>query len=105
MGERLIDIHSQHENLSLNDNLFQLTIVDLISKTSSVKKKYAAYYHSYRETEKELTELHQLALRNKEEQDFLLFQFNNLTDAHLEAEEQDVLEAELETITHSEEII
>ncbi|MGV8964430.1 MAG: DNA repair protein RecN [Candidatus Saccharimonadaceae bacterium] len=104
LGERLIDIHSQHENLSLNDNLFQLTIVDLISKTSSVKKKYAAYYLSYRETEKELTELHQLALRNKEEQDFLLFQFNNLTDAHLEAEEQDVLEAELETITHSEEI-
>ena len=104
LGERLIDIHSQHENMSLNDNLFQLTIVDLIAKTSSVKKKYTQYYHSYKETEKELHELHELALRNKEEQDYLLFQYNNLTDAHLQPDEQEVLEAELETITHSEEI-
>lgn len=104
LGERLIDIHSQHENLSLNDNLFQLTIVDLIAKTSSIKKKYIQYYDDFREAEKELADLHELALRNKEEQDYLLFQYNNLTDSHLEPEEQEVLEAELETITHSEEI-
>ena len=44
LGERLIDIHSQHENLSLNDNLFQLTLIDSIAKTASVKENYKSYY-------------------------------------------------------------
>ncbi len=104
LGEKLIDIHSQHENLSLNDNLFQLTLVDSIAKSSAVKEKYSAYYHSYRKTEKELTQLHQLARQNKEEEDYLRFQFDSLSEAHLVVEEQEELETELETITHSEEI-
>ena len=104
LGERLIDIHSQHENLSLNDNLFQLTLIDSIAKTADVKGKYKTYYKSYRKAESELLDLHQLAQKNKEEQDYLQFQFNNLTEAHLTEDEQEALEAELETITHSEEI-
>ena len=104
LGERLIDIHSQHENLSLNDNLFQLTLIDSITKTAAIKGKYKTYYKSYRKAESELLELRQLAQKNKEEQDYLQFQFNNLTEAHLTEDEQEALEAELETITHSEEI-
>ena len=104
LGERLIDIHSQHENLSLNDNLFQLTLIDSITKTAAIKGKYKTYYKSYRKAESELLDLHQLAQKNKEEQDYLQFQFNNLTEAHLTEDEQEALEAELETITHSEEI-
>ena len=54
LGERLIDIHSQHENLSLNDNLFQLTLIDSIAKTAAVKSKYGDYFQSYKKVEKEL---------------------------------------------------
>ena len=104
LGEKLIDIHSQHENLSLNDNLFQMTLIDSIAKTSSVKEKYRVYYHSYKEVEKELHQLHELVKKNKEEEDYLRFQYDSLTEAHLSAEEQEELEEELETITHSEEI-
>ncbi|MDD2477112.1 MAG: DNA repair protein RecN [Dysgonamonadaceae bacterium] len=104
LGERLIDIHSQHENLSLNDSLFQLTLVDSISKTAAIKEKYKSFYKSYRKAEKELSDLHQLAQKNKEEQDYLQFQFDSLTEAHLVEDEQETLEAELEAITHSEEI-
>ncbi len=104
LGEKLIDIHSQHENLSLNDNLFQLTLVDSIAKTEAIKEKYNTHYKSYRKVEKELVGLHQQAQQNKEEQDYLQFQFTSLTEAHLEEDEQEALETELETITHSEEI-
>lgn len=104
LGERLIDIHSQHENLSLNDNLFQLTLVDSIAKTASIKEKYKTYFKTYKKAESELLDLHQQAQKNKEEQDYLQFQFNNLTEAHLQEDEQETLEAELESITHSEEI-
>lgn len=104
LGANLIDIHSQHENLSLNDNLFQLTLIDSIAKTSSVKEKYIDYYNSYKKVEKELHQLHELVKKNKEEEDYLRFQYDSLSDAHLVAEEQEELEAELETITHSEEI-
>lgn len=104
LGEKLIDIHSQHENLSLNDSLFQLTLIDSIAKTAAIKETYKASYKSYKKVEKELINLHQQAQKNKEEQDFLQFQHNGLTEAHLVEDEQATLEAELETITHSEEI-
>ena len=104
LGEKLIDIHSQHENLSLNDSLFQLTLIDSIAKTAAIKETYKASYKSYKKVEKELLELHQQAQKNKEEQDYLQFQHNGLTDAHLVEDEQETLEAELESITHSEEI-
>ena len=104
LGEKLIDIHSQHENLSLNDSLFQLTLVDSIAKTATIKEKYKTYYKAYKKYESELLSLHEQAQKNKEEQDYLQFQFNNLTEARLIEDEQETLEAELETITHSEEI-
>ena len=71
LGEKLIDIHSQHENLSLNDSLFQLTLIDSIAKTAVIKETYKASYKSYKKVEKELLELHQQAQKNKEEQDYL----------------------------------
>ena len=104
LGERLIDILSHHENLSLNDHLFQLTLIDSIAKTADVKETYNTYYKSYKKVENELFYMHQQAQKNKEEQDFLQFQFDSLTEAHLVEDEQENLEAELETITHSEEI-
>ena len=77
LGQKLIDIHSQHENLSLNDSLFQLTLVDSIAKTDRIKESYKLLYTSYRKAEKELLDLYQQAQKNKEEQDFLQFQFDS----------------------------
>ena len=104
LGEKLIDIHSQHENLSLNDNLSQLNIVDLIAKTASVKQKYNIGYYSFKKSEKELNELLEQARKNREEEDYLRYQYNSLSEAHLEPDEQELLEEELQVITHAEEI-
>ena len=104
LGERLIDIHSQHQNLSLNDNLYQLNVVDLLAGTAQERMAYAKAFAEYRSVEKALNELRQQSRRNKEEEDYLRFRYQALADAALEADEQERLETELEAITHSEEI-
>ena len=104
LGERLIDIHSQHQNLSLNDNLYQLNVVDLLAGTAQERMAYAKAFAEYRSVEKALNELRQQSRKNKEEEDYLRFRYQALADAALEADEQERLETELEAITHSEEI-
>ncbi|HBG41814.1 MAG TPA: DNA repair protein RecN [Porphyromonadaceae bacterium] len=104
LGERLIDIHSQHQNLSLNDNLYQLNVVDLIAGTAKEKSAFSVAFFRYRTLEKNLSMLREQSRTNKEEEDYLRFQHAGLSEADLEEEEQERLEAELEAITHSEEI-
>ena len=104
LGERLIDIHSQHQNLSLNDNLFQLNVVDLLADTGMEQADYKQSYNAYREAEKSLRELREQNRRNREEEDYLRFQHTALTEASLVEGEQVQLEEELEALTHSEEI-
>lgn len=104
LGDKLIDVHSQHQNLALNDNLFQLTVVDILGQTKTEKKTYESTYKSYKSAEKELTEIQVLSKRNKEEEDYFRFQYNALADAKLQPEEQSELEQEMDTITHAEEI-
>lgn len=104
LGEQLIDIHSQHQNLSLNDNRFQLNVVDLLADTSKERESYSEAYASYRAAVKALRELSEQYRRNREEEDYLRFQYTSLTEAALEEEEQVRLEEELEALTHSEEI-
>src|SRR5690554_822172 len=104
LGERLIDIHSQHQNLSLNDNLYQLNVVDLLAGTSRERTAYAKSFAEYRTVEKALNDLRQQSRKNKEEEDYLRFRYNALSEAALEADEQERLETELEALTHSEEI-
>lgn len=104
LGDKLIDVHSQHQNLSLNDNLFQLEAVDLLAGTQDLKTKYSAAFHAFRTAAQELKNLMELSLKSKAEEDYLRFQFSALSDAGLQPGEQEQLEAELEAITHSEEI-
>ena len=104
LGERLIDIHSQHQNLSLNDNQFQLNVVDLLAGTGKELAGYKEAYAAYRSAEKALQELRERNRRNREEEDYLRFQHHTLTEASLEEGEQERLEEELEALTHSEEI-
>ncbi|MBK5195375.1 MAG: DNA repair protein RecN [Proteiniphilum sp.] len=104
LGERLIDIHSQHQNLSLNNNLYQLNVVDLLAGTAKERSEYTKAFAGYRSAEKAVNDLRQQSRKNKEEEDYLRFRYNALSEAALEADEQERLETELEALTHSEEI-
>ena len=104
LGDRLIDVHSQHQNLALNDNLFQLNVIDLLAKTHELKEKYLQAYKAHRTAENELKSLLEQAQKSKEEEDYLRFQYSALSEANLQSDEQESLEAELDAITHSEEI-
>ena len=103
-GDRLIDIHSQHQNLALSDNQFQLNVVDLLADSRNERQEYVAAYAAHRSVEQMLKELHLQARKNKEEEDYLRFQYTALSEAALQPGEQEKLESELEAVTHSEEI-
>ncbi len=104
LGDRLIDIHSQHQNLALSDNLFQLRVVDILADTDKELQNYSNAYSEFRLTERELNELRSQSRKNKEEEDYLRFQYTAIADANLQSDEQELLENELETLSHSEEI-
>ena len=104
LADKLIDIHSQHQNLALSDKLFQLKIVDILADTAKELENYEKAYSIYKLSVNSLKELQSQSLRSKEEEDFLRFQYDKLNESSLKIGEQEQLEAELETITHSEEI-
>jgi len=101
---RLIDIHSQHENLELINNLFQLNVIDVFAHHSELVEEYIINYKQYRELEKKFTVLNNTAQQSKQDLDYFQFQFNQLEEAHLESGEQKKLEEELKTLNHAEEI-
>lgn len=104
LADKLIDIHSQHQNLDLSDNLFQLKIVDILANSSKELEEYESAFNSYKLAEKALKELQSESRKSREEEDFLRFQYDALKDASLKEGEQELLEEELEELTHSEEI-
>lgn len=104
LGDRLIDIHSQHRNLALQDNLFQLSVVDALAGTRKEKESYGVAYHEFRTAEKALNELLARSRESKEEEDYLRFQQEALQEAALKEGEQEELEEELKMVTHAEEI-
>lgn len=103
-GDRLIDIHSQHQNLSLNDNLYQLNVLDVLAQTKNEKEAFEQIFKAFQSAKKELENLIQQSQKNKQEEDYLQFQFNTLYEAKLQPDEQELLESELSTITHAEDI-
>ncbi|MCD8193441.1 MAG: DNA repair protein RecN [Tannerellaceae bacterium] len=104
LGTRLIDIHSQHQNLLLGDNRFQLRVIDVIAQNTPVLEEYQEIYHQYQYHKKALASLREKAIRTKQEEDYVRFQLEQLTEASLQPGEQEELEQELETLSHAEEI-
>lgn len=104
LGEQLVDIHSQHKNLLLQKEDFQLNVVDIIAQDSVQVKKYQAAYQAYKKADEKLKLLKEEIEKNKENEDFLRFQCKELEDAHLIKGEQEQLEQEYETMSHSEDI-
>lgn len=102
--DKLIDIHSQHQNLLLVNSGFQLWVVDLLAYNTDLLKSYKEAYTSYKKTVNILNELKIKHEQSKADYDYLLFQFNQLEEAKLQESEQEELEAELKQLTHAEEI-
>ena len=104
LGDQLMDVHSQHQNLLLNKQDFQLEVVDIIADDASQLTKYQNTYAEYIKAEKELREMTLAIERNRENHDFLKFQFEELDNAKLQEGEQEELEQRSETMEHSEDI-
>lgn len=104
LGTKLIDIHSQHQNLLLGDNRFQLRVVDVMAENEILLILYKKEYTRYQGLRKELSALKERAAQSKQEEDYVRFQLDQLEEANLQPDEQDELEQEQETLSHAEEI-
>ncbi len=104
LGEQLVDIHSQHQNLLLQKEDFQLNVVDIIAGDNKQVKTYQAAYQEYKKANEKLKKLKEDIEKNRENEDFLRFQHKELEDAQLASGEQEQLEQEYETLSHSEDI-
>lgn len=104
LGDRLIDIHSQHQTLMLNDNSFQLNLIDSFSGTAKLKNEYREAFANFRKRKKEYLALKEKADKNKADLEYYRYQFVQLEEASLREGEQDELEAEQELLGHAEEI-
>lgn len=104
LGERLIDIHSQHQNLLLNKEDFQLHVVDILTKDEDTLRKYQESYQNYKKEQTILEEMIAKVSKDQENEDYLRFQLQELSDAALSEGEQEILEQEISTLEHAEEI-
>lgn len=104
LGEQLIDVHSQHQNLLLNKEGFQLNVLDILAHDDAELEKYHVRYAEWKQTERELEELVLQAEKSRADEEYIRFQLEQLEDANLSEGEQEELEQEAETLNHAEEI-
>lgn len=104
LGEQLIDIHSQHQNMLLADSRFQLRVVDTMAGDAALLADYREHYRRWRERLQAYTRLQEENRSGREEEDYLRYQLAQLDEAHLQEGEQEELEVELQTLQHAEEI-
>lgn len=104
LGEQLIDIHSQHQNLLLQKDDFQLNVVDIIAQDNAALSAYHSFYQHYKESLQRLSDLKEQIAKAQENEEFMRFQFNELESAGLVEGRQQELEQESETLSHSEDI-
>ena len=104
LGEKLIDVHSQHQNLLLNHEDFQLSVLDILAHDEEHLAIYKTLYKEYKQASRELAELVEQAEKSRQDEDYIQYQVNQLEGANLQAGEQEELEQEAETLSHAEEI-
>jgi DNA repair protein RecN (Recombination protein N) len=104
LGERLIDIHSQHQNLLLSAESFQLGVLDTLCTDKAPKQQYTEAYRHYREAVSALEELRSQLSGDRGDEEYIRFQLNQFDEWRLREGEQEELEQELELLTHAEEI-
>ncbi len=104
LGDRLIDIHSQHQTLMLNSNAFQLNIIDSFAATGQLKEKFRSEYASFRKLQREYNDLKEKHEKNRADLDYYQAQLSQLEEARLKKGEQEELEREQELLEHAGEI-
>lgn len=104
LGEMLIDVHSQHQNLLLNKEGFQLNVLDILAHNDGALSVYADCYGSWKKAQQQLEVLIARAERDKADEDYVRFQLEQLEEANLTAGEQEELEQEAELLSHAEDI-
>lgn len=104
LGEQLIDVHSQHQNLLLSKEDFQLNVVDIIARDRQQLADYRAAFAEYRSAQRRLEELREQIATSRDNEDFLRFQQKELSEANLASGEQEQLEHEAELMSHAEDI-
>ncbi len=104
LGEQLIDVHSQHQNLLLSKEDFQLNVVDIIARDRQQLADYRAAFAELRSAQRRLEELREQIATSRDNEDFLRFQQKELSEANLASGEQEQLEQEAELMSHAEDI-
>ena len=104
LGEKLIDIHSQHATIEINDENFQLGVLDIVADHQPLLDRYLQGYRSHQKTILKLNNLISESQQSKADQNYFQFQYDELETAQLLPNEQQTLEKELDVLTHAEEI-
>lgn len=104
LGDQLMDIHSQHQNLLLNKQDFQLNVVDILTNNYAELEAYRKCFSDYQQKTKELSQLREEIERNRQNADFLQFQYTELDNANLVEGELEELEQQSDTLSHAEDI-
>ena len=104
LGDQLMDIHSQHQNLLLNKQDFQLNVVDILTNNYAELETYQKCFSDYQQKTKELSQLREEIERNRQNADFLQFQYTELDNANLVEGELEELEQQSDTLSHAEDI-
>ena len=104
LGLRLVDIHSQHQNLHLGDHLFQLTVVDTVAGNGKILDLYTDHFRQWTDLLHASEEIKGKARQAQSDLDYYTFQFGQLDEARLVKDEQDTLEQDLQMLEHATEI-
>jgi DNA repair protein RecN (Recombination protein N) len=104
LGEKLIDVHSQHATLEINDEDFQLLVIDTVAGNQNLLNNYREVFKSFKKAQTRLKDLISQSEQSKSDLDYFQFQFDELGKANLIVGEQTELEQELDSLTHAEDI-
>lgn len=104
IGEHLVNLHSQHETLSLTESGFQMEAIDAIAQNKKLAAEYSELFATYKKSIAALEDLQAKQQQAAAENDFISFQLNELNEAKLEAGEQTILEEEQSTLSNAESI-
>ncbi|MCF8351702.1 MAG: AAA family ATPase, partial [Bacteroidales bacterium] len=104
LGDKLVNIHSQHKTITLNDTDFQLAVVDDYVQHNNLLQKYRSHYHDFQKLKQNFFQLQEQEKNSKAEQDYFRFLYDELEKAALLENEQEELESELEVLNNAEEI-
>lgn len=104
LGEQLIDVHSQHQNLLINTEGFQLNVLDLLAHDDATLAAYQSIYKQWKQAQGDLDKLVEKIARDKADEDYIRFQWQQLDEARLTPGEQEELEQETELLSHAEDI-